>query len=259
MLIFFYLLIFILDSPNTSNGWVHFLKTINIVTSHNITIEYELASLGVRFVAGFIDLIIIAVYYLIVVWLFERIDTLLIIFFALISFYHFFFELYNGGQSPGKLLMKIKVVTLRGTAPTAFDYFLRWIFRLVDITFTLSSVGILSILTSQRSQRIGDILANTVVIQLSNSSTYLLSDIRASLNQEHEISFPAIVRYNDQEMLLVKQIIQRYRQQPDNPNIRELAEKMESKICDQLDTRNDKYSTISFLEKTLQDYIVLTR
>lgn len=235
------------------------MKSINIVTSHNITIEYELASVGQRMLAGSIDLGLYLTYCSIIWAVFNPIESLAYALTVLGAFHHYLFEVFNRGQSLGKMAAKIKVVTLRGTTPTAFDLFLRWIFRLVDITFSLGSIAILTIFSSERSQRIGDILANTSVVQLSSGTKFLLDDIRASLNKDHAITFPQVTRYNDKEMLVVKDLIQRIKQAPENLALKSISKQLESKMKHQMDILKQDLPTVSFLEKTLQDYIVLTR
>lgn len=235
------------------------MKSINIVTSHNITIQYELASIGQRLISSAIDLGIYLSYCMLIWSVFGQIELLAYTFTILGAFYHYLFEVFNGGQSLGKVATKIKVVTLRGTTPTAFDLFLRWIFRLVDVTFSFASLAILTIFSSERSQRIGDILANTTVVQLNNGTKFMLEDIRASLSNDYSIAFPQVTRYTDKEMLAVKDLIQRMKSAPDNSALQQIAKQLESKMLDQMDILKQELPTISFLEKTLQDYIVLTR
>ena len=73
--------------------------------------------------------------------------------------YHFVFECLRG-QSPGKKLMKLRVVHRDGSAPKASKVAARTIARLVDY----SILGLLIVLgTKHKRQRVGDLLADTVV------------------------------------------------------------------------------------------------
>ena len=63
-------------------------------------------------------------------------------------------ELFNHGQSVGKMVMRIRVVKKDGTTPGIGDFFMRWLLQLVDLGF--SGVGALVILISKNSQRLGD-------------------------------------------------------------------------------------------------------
>ena len=75
-------------------------------------------------------------------------------------------ELFNHGQSVGKMVMRIRVVKKDGTTPGIGDFFMRWLLQLVDLGF--SGVGALVILISKNSQRLGDLAAGTMVIQLND-------------------------------------------------------------------------------------------
>ena len=75
-------------------------------------------------------------------------------------------ELFNHGQSVGKMVMRIRVVKKDGTTPGIGDFFMRWLLQLVDLGF--SGVGALVILISNNSQRLGDLAAGTMVIQLND-------------------------------------------------------------------------------------------
>ena len=66
------------------------------------------------------------------------------------------------GQTLGKKLMKIKVATEDGNVPSYIQSIIRNVLRIVDgLCFYL--VGIIAIILTEKDQRIGDILAKTVV------------------------------------------------------------------------------------------------
>ena len=105
-------------------------------------------------------------------------------------FYHFLMELFNHGQSVGKMVMRIRVVKKDGTTPGIGDFFMRWLLQLVDLGF--SGVGALVILISKNSQRLGDLAAGTMVIQLNDyrkikshltSSITLIESINLSIHK----------------------------------------------------------------------------
>lgn len=173
-------------------------------------------------------------------------------------FYHFLFEVFNDGQSIGKWMLKIKVVSLRGRKPEISDLFLRWIFRMVDITFSLGMVAVLSVLSTLKSQRIGDIIAHTTVINLKGTQHINLDVIEGISNRNHEVKFKKVTRYTDKDMLLVKDVINRFTQQPNMIN-RQLALDLSLKIKRDLGLGDVGMSSIEFLNQTLNDYIILTR
>src|SRR3954468_16509600 len=93
--------------------YVCFLRTsqmnsIKIITSQNIELEYELASLGERIIAWIVDTVILAAYIVIVLIVFlssgviETNTWLILLFFIPPFFYHLVTEIMMNGQSIGK-------------------------------------------------------------------------------------------------------------------------------------------------------------
>ena len=233
-------------------------KSIDISTSHNIVVSFELASTIQRILAWFIDVMILGVY-----TIFASIVTggSTIIFYILVlfvaSFYHLGFETLNKGQSLGKMAMKIRVVTLRGRTPNINDYFMRWIFRMVDITFSLGTVAIFSIISSKKNQRIGDVISQTTVVLQRNENAVSLNSI-LDLDKEEKILYPAIKEFSDEDMLLLKQSLYRYRQYP-NENVKQILIEMSDAFADHLKIDLRKENRLRFLDRVLYEYIILTR
>jgi uncharacterized RDD family membrane protein YckC len=68
------------------------------------------------------------------------------------------------GQTLGKKIMGIRVVMLSGGDITVWRSFVRRIFDVVDLMF-FGIVGILVIKSSDKRQRVGDLIARTIVIE----------------------------------------------------------------------------------------------
>jgi len=79
---------------------------------------------------------------------------------------HVWVPLRRGGVTPGMLVMGLRVETLRGGAPGVRDYLVRWFLFTVD-GLLLGLVAAVSIGVTKRRQRIGDLLARTVVVRVS--------------------------------------------------------------------------------------------
>ena len=146
----------------------------NIITGQYVQISQSPASLGERIVAQIIDNFLIICYLVGVSLLTAELNffhssnelVFLIAVYLPALFYHFLMELFNHGQSVGKMVMRIRVVKKDGTTPGIGDFFMRWLLQLVDLGF--SGVGALVILISKNSQRLGDLAAGTMVIQLND-------------------------------------------------------------------------------------------
>lgn len=84
--------------------------------------------------------------------------------FVLFWFYDPLFEMSKASATPGKRCLKIKVVRRSG-APIGFgSAFLRGLLFWVDALPGLGAVGTVSILASRDSQRLGDLVADTLVV-----------------------------------------------------------------------------------------------
>jgi len=89
----------------------------------------------------------------------------MLLMFVLMFFYYIIFEAGKRGASPGKRIMGLRVVDTSG-APISFGQaFIRNMLRFADgLPPPFYGFGLLSTLLTKRFQRLGDLLANTVVI-----------------------------------------------------------------------------------------------
>jgi len=233
------------------------MNNIEIATAHNIVFRYELASTIQRVLAWAIDAFIMGFVTAILNMVFGLVPSIQIIITTLfVLSYHILFEIFNHGQSPGKKLVKLRVITLKGGTPTPYDYLLRWVFRLIDVVSTLGSVAMLFISSSERNQRIGDIVAQTTVISLQQDLSISLENLN-SFEADQEIRYPGVVKYNDNDMLFLKMSLNRYLRFPNVHNER-ILKNLTDDFVKELDLSGDNY-TVEFLKRLLAEYIILTR
>lgn len=89
----------------------------------------------------------------------------LLLMFFMMFFYYIIFEAGKRGASPGKRIMGLRVVDTSGAPITFGQAFLRNMLRFADgMPFFSYGFGLLSTLLTRRFQRLGDLLANTVVV-----------------------------------------------------------------------------------------------
>lgn len=88
----------------------------------------------------------------------------LIIYFLLEWFYPVLFEGLRGGQTPGKRYCRLRVLSADGTPLTFGGAMIRNLLRIIDIMPTFYVFGLLSMLMTQRFQRLGDLAAGTLVV-----------------------------------------------------------------------------------------------
>jgi len=235
------------------------MKSIEIATAHNIVVTQELANLGQRIGAFVLDAVILGIYSGLVSSVASGNTAVSYLGIGLVLFfYHLVWEMYNNGQTPGKQAMRIRVVSTHSIKPTLQELLLRWAFRLVDVSFSMGSLAILSIVTSPKNQRIGDLLAGTTVITLRSSRQIGLKSLQQIGQYGESVSYPDIVRYSDTDMLLVKQTLQRYHQDQNEANEQMILD-LSNRIHADLRISSEKSNPVRFLKKALADYIVLTR
>jgi uncharacterized RDD family membrane protein YckC len=245
------------------------MASIEIQTTQNVTIEYELATLRDRFFAFFIDLLIFYGIY-IFLWFFlmavlgDAITGWGGHFLGLMQLvgllaYHLLSEVFANGQSWGKKAMNIKVVRLDGREPGLGDYLLRSVFLLVDFVFSLGVLGAILIGSTFKSQRMGDLAANTTVIRMKNQLHFRLHDIlKINTLDNYEPQYPAVRQLSEADMLLIKNLLAHY-QTWRNAAHAEAVSDAALKICRELNIEQPPRNKIEFLKTLIRDYIVLTR
>ncbi len=248
------------------------MSTIEIKTTQQVTIEYELATLRERIFAFFIDLLIVGFLYLLLFFSIlgligiDLLDSslaasILAILGPIGGFilYQLLSEVLANGQSWGKKAMGIRVVRLDGREPGLSDYLLRAIFHIVDTITSLGVLAALLISSSAKNQRLGDLTANTTVIRVRSYQRFRLEDIlRINTLENYQPQYPAVRKLSEQDMLLVKQVVSRY-QAYSNAAHRTVVEELVEELCRLLDITTVPVDKIAFLKTLIRDYIVLTR
>lgn len=164
-----------------------------IETPERVPLEFALASIGNRFLAVAIDHFIQFLSIFLIAWFFlsiagytggDVVDApeklfgdapkwliaiLIIVLFLIFSGYFIVFEWLWNGQTPGKRLLKLRVIRDDGRPLTLWEAIARNLLRIADaipgFILPIYSAGLIVIFLSSRDQRIGDIFAGTVVIR----------------------------------------------------------------------------------------------
>ncbi|MCR9286574.1 MAG: RDD family protein [Bacteroidetes bacterium] len=248
------------------------MQSIEIRTTQNVTIEYELATLQQRIFAFIIDAFTVWLISVGITFIIEKIagdilfedhfSELFIYFFLPVwgfIFYQLASEVLANGQSWGKKIMGLKVVRLDGQEAGLSDYLLRAIFHIVDTGMSLGILAAMLVSSSPKRQRLGDMTANTTVIRMRQSVRFNLEDI---LNLDslsgYEPQYPIVRNLHETDMLFIKNTIARYsefRNEAHAEAINELVDHLQ-KILEIDEVPNNK---IEFLKTLIKDYIVLTR
>ena len=149
-----------------------------VVTPEAVPLELPLASVGSRFLAILLDWTIQAVA-LVLVLLAGGVASaaggigdrgvvaalMFVAVFLVIFGYPVAFETLRRGRTPGKAALGLRVVTREG-APVRFrDAAIRSALGLVDFALTAGAAAVVSVMVSRDSQRLGDLVAGTVVVR----------------------------------------------------------------------------------------------
>jgi uncharacterized RDD family membrane protein YckC len=145
-----------------------------VVTPEAVVLEFETAGIGSRVPATILDSLIQAALgiallllgtFLIGVTGGFGVAFLLIALPGLVFGYPIGFETLWRGRTPGKAALGLRVVTVEG-APVRFRHAaIRGVLSIVDIQLSQGAVAILFILFTRRNQRLGDLLAGTIVLR----------------------------------------------------------------------------------------------
>jgi uncharacterized RDD family membrane protein YckC len=204
-----------------------------IETPERVELHYILANVGNRFLAAAIDHLIqtFAIVIIILIagafsnWQFFgsigvwTAAVMVLVIFAIYWGYFVAFETLWSGQTPGKRIMKLRVVREDGRPVRFFEVFVRNLLRLVVDFQPVPSyaVGVVSIIFSARSKRVGDFVAGTVVVKERSTEAPSLDEIvkvsefeQSRLERATPAPFVADTRQlGEQEMRAVQTFLKR--------------------------------------------------
>lgn len=261
------------------------MSILKIDTAFNIDLEFEIAEFHKRLLAYMIDYTILVIYlYLMKIIIHGEvnynyflsdgledknmaIDTLAIS--LPMFFYSLLTELLMNGQTVGKKLMGIRVISLDGGDPTLGQFLYRWIvkffewpflfvfvilgrielFQITFITALLGVVVIIVIAVTPKNQRLGDLIAGTVVVNTKTKLTIddtIFKEVKAA---DYKVTFPEVMRLSDRDINTIKSVLT----QAGKRNNYDMCNRVALKVKEVLKINTELYSE-QFLEKLLEDY-----
>jgi uncharacterized RDD family membrane protein YckC len=154
-------------------------RTVEIHTPEGISFSLTLASPVVRFLAWVLDAAVAAGITAAMSKVLELFGAFAldvaaalntVAYFVLSIGYGIFFEWRWNGQTPGKKLLRLRGMDVDGLRLQCSQVAVRNLLRAVDMLPVAYLVGGATALLSGRSQRLGDVAANTMVVQLASAS-----------------------------------------------------------------------------------------
>ncbi len=153
-------------------------RKVKILTPESVELEFSLAGIGNRALALLIDygILFLCLFCLFFVWLFvgEQLYStnedltkwfnafMSLLYFVIYTGYFVFFETVWSGQTPGKRLVNVRVIQSNGRPVGLVQSSLRALLRPFD---DFLSFGAYLIIFGKMERRLGDIVAQTIVIQ----------------------------------------------------------------------------------------------
>jgi len=179
-----------------------------IETPERVPLHFALASIGNRFIACAIDhtiqvlaigLIALSAFILMSFPSVEQavssapkwvLAVMILVLFLILAGYFAFFEWAWSGQTPGKRWLKLRVLREDGRPITFWEAAVRNLLRTLDMMpAPFYSIGLISVFSTTRDQRIGDMVAGTVVVREREAEAPEFSQVFAT-----PVSDPALRR-----------------------------------------------------------------
>lgn len=234
------------------------MANLAINTTQNVNLDYKIASIGDRMLAFLLDLLIFFVYLFavdritavmgqaitddITVFGFQQLLLLPVMFYSVAM--HIIFN----GRTVGKMILKTKVVKLDGSPVHWSNYMTRWMMRLVDIWIFLGAIGLLTLLFTDKRQRLGDMAAGTVVISTKNT-VKITHTILEEVTSTHIPTFMNVTQLTDKDARLIKETYLIALRSNDYKTMKALRDKVEGLLGSTSDLYDRQY-----IDTVLKDY-----
>jgi len=146
----------------------------SIITPEAVVLNFELAGIGSRAIAYTIDLVVqfASLFAFFSVAGFaaggSEVGAIVMLLVGLITIvlgYPIYFETFRGGRTLGRMVVGTRVVSVEG-APIRFrQAFIRALLGVIDLLISAGGVAVVTALLNRRGQRLGDMVAGTMVIR----------------------------------------------------------------------------------------------
>lgn len=154
---------------------------LELATPERVTMDLPIAGLGSRAMAWLVDVtalgaVALVLYFGFTLLVQDPVEAVLAVSstaraiaavaaFVVLWVYWTAFEVAWHGQTPGKRLVRIRVVKADGSPVTVFESAVRNLLRFVDFLPACYPVGVITMLVDRRHRRLGDLLAGTVLVR----------------------------------------------------------------------------------------------
>lgn len=268
------------------------MSVIKVPTNFNIDLEFEIPEFYRRLLALMIDFLILFFYYKIskeiIISIRDDMDPTIenaynihwlgiVIQMTPLLLYFIVFEIAMNGQTIGKRILGLRVVDEHGGKASISQFVIRWLVRdiwfviifliskdqirqgknfeptfLVIFVLSYFITDIVLVVMSKKAQRIGDLLAKTIIIR-TNPKGDIEETVFREVADDYVPAFPQIMRLSDKDINAIKSILETARKKNDFY----MAEAASAKIKAHLRIESSM-DAFDFLDVLLKDYNYLS-
>jgi uncharacterized RDD family membrane protein YckC len=208
----------------------------------------------------------------------NNLEAIGVLLFLPLFIYHIVLEITMNGQSIGKKIMGLRVVHENGGRSAVSQFLIRWLLRVSDVWIVVLVLflaldpdfrnpetafivlgalaflitDIVLVVSSKKSQRIGDILARTILIR-TNRSASIEETVFQEVADDYTPSFPQIMQLSDRDINAIKSILETARKKGDLDMATAASDKIKTHL--KIDST---MSPFEFLDILLKDYNYLS-
>jgi hypothetical protein len=163
---------------------------------------------------------------------------------------------FSTPKTLGKRFAKIAVIDKSGRFPNNLDMVIRSVFYLPDVFLSLGALSLISIFRDPHQRRLGDLIADTLVIKIPRVPPPSKSEF--NLKAIPPITYPEVKKLPEELLLLVKEALNTYDYFPNQAHL-EILEDTALRIAHFLHLNPTPEDSKLFLQTIVKDYITLTR
>ena len=171
-----------------------------------------------------------------------------------IFFYSLVQESLWEGKTVGKHVMKMRVIKIDGYQAGFGEYLIRWIMRIIDGGIAFGLIGLITMMVSNKVQRLGDIAAGTAVISLKNDIS-INHTILKEVNNTYVPVYPMVIKLSDNDVRIIKETYEISLKSADFVMINRLQTKIESVTG----IKSVSANATAFVDTVLHDYNYYTQ
>ncbi|MER3498516.1 MAG: hypothetical protein C4308_07725 [Chitinophagaceae bacterium] len=267
------------------------MAELKVTTSFNIDLDFEIPEFYRRLFAWLIDVVIQYIYLRVIIEIYKNSITasdyfsedgmyngwgLSWMLIVPVLVYHPVCEILMNGQSIGKKIIGLRVVNENSGRASVSQFIIRWLVRTGDwaivilllfwvyvflspefrMAFTaailLLIADIILVAASKKGQRLGDILAHTIIVKTTTRGS-MEETVFMEVAGNYVPVFPQIMRLSDKDINAIKTILDTSRRRGDFNMAAMAAEKIKAHLNIQ-----SSLSPFDFLDTLLKDYNCLS-